>query len=155
VLHPAKSGGLSSIVSSLAVHDEILRTRPDLADVLYQPWWQDRRTGDGPDSFYTSPVYRRDAQWKLSVAYEPDYIRSAQRGACVPPLSPQQREAMDLLDRLNRDPRFELTMDLQAGDMQFLNNHVILHSRTEYEDHPEPWRRRDLIRIWLDRKAPS
>jgi hypothetical protein len=36
------------------------------------------------------------------------------------------------------------------GDMQFLNNHVILHRRTEYEDHPEPERRRDLVRLWLD-----
>jgi hypothetical protein len=43
--------------------------------------------------------------------------------------------------------------------MQFLNNHVTLHSRTEYVDHPEPERRRDLVRLWLstdrDRHAPS
>jgi Taurine catabolism dioxygenase TauD, TfdA family len=56
---------------------------------------------------------------------------------------------MDTLDRLNNDARFALTMDLRSGDMQFLNNHVILPSRTEYEDHAEPWRRRDLIRRWL------
>jgi alpha-ketoglutarate-dependent taurine dioxygenase len=54
------------------------------------------------------------------------------------------------LDRLNADPRFALTMDLQPGDMQFLNNHVTMHSRTEYQDHPDPARRRDLIRVWLD-----
>jgi alpha-ketoglutarate-dependent taurine dioxygenase len=43
-------------------------------------------------------------------------------------------------------------MDLRPGDMQFLNNHTILHSRTAYEDYPEPEpeRRRDLIRLWLD-----
>jgi alpha-ketoglutarate-dependent taurine dioxygenase len=43
-----------------------------------------------------------------------------------------------------------LTMDLRAGDMQFLNNRVTLHSRTEYIDHPAPERRRDLIRIWMN-----
>jgi Taurine catabolism dioxygenase TauD, TfdA family len=86
----AKSGGLSSIVRSAAVHDELARARPDLVQVLYQPWWRDLRTGDGPDSFR------------------------------------------------------------QSRDMQFLNNHIILHGRTAYEDYPEPERRRDLIRLWLN-----
>ena len=57
---------------------------------------------------------------------------------------------MAVLDRLNSDPRFSVAMDLRPGDMQFLNNHIILHSRTAYQDHPEPERRRDLIRLWLD-----
>jgi hypothetical protein len=149
-IRPAKSGGLSSIVRSAVVHDELARIRPDLAEVLYQPWWRDLRTGDGPDSFRQSPVYARDDHGRLSVSYGPDYIRSAQRGAHVPPLSPAQLEAMAVLDQLNSDPRFSVTMDLRPGDMQFLNNHIILHSRTAYEDYPEPERRRDLIRLWLD-----
>ena len=146
----AKSGGLSRIVRSAAVHDELARTRPDLTQVLYQPWWRDLRTGDGPDSFCQSPVYARDVRGRLSVSYGPDYIRSAQRGAHVPPLSPAQCEAMSALDQLNSDPRFSVTMELRPGDMQFLNNHIILHGRTAYEDHPEPERRRDLIRLWLN-----
>lgn len=146
----AKSGGLSSIVRSAAVHDELARTRPDLVQVLYQPWWRDLRTGDGPDSFRQSPVYARDDHGQLSVSYGPDYIRSAQRGAHVPSLSSAQLEAMALLDQLNSDPRFSVTMDLRPGDMQFLNNHIILHGRTAYEDYPEPERRRDLIRLWLN-----
>jgi hypothetical protein len=135
----------------VAVHNEIVRTRPDLAEILYQPWWRDHRGGE--DSFYTNPVYARDADGGLLADYGPDYIRSAQRGANVPRLTAAQLEAMDLLDALNDDPRFVLTMDLHAGDMQFLNNQVVMHSRTEYEDHPEPSRRRDLIRLWLTRKV--
>jgi hypothetical protein len=158
-IRPAKSGGLSCIVSSVAVHNEVVRTRPDLAEVLYRPWWRDRRSGDGPDSFYQSPVYTTDSAGRLSTSYGPDYMRSALRGAHVPPFSPAQREAMELLDRLNSDRRFMLAMDLRPGDMQFLNNHVTLHSRTEYVDHREPERRRDLIRLWLStdqgRQAPS
>ncbi|TMR23458.1 TauD/TfdA family dioxygenase [Nonomuraea turkmeniaca] len=148
-VRPAKSGGLSAIVSSVAVHNELVRTRPDLAELLYQPWWHDRRTGDGPDSFFTKPICAPRAGGGLSVSYGPDYLRSAQRGAHVPPFTHAQEEAMDLLDRLTNDPRFALTMDLRAGDMQFLNNHVVLHSRTAYEDHPEPERRRHLLRLWL------
>lgn len=149
-VRPAKWGGLSVIVRSVAVHDELERTRPDLMRVLYQPWWRDRRTGDGPDSFYQSPVYARDDRGRLSVSYGPDYIRSAQRGAHVPPLTPAQLEAMTVLDQMNGDPRFSVAMGLRPGDMQFLNNHITLHSRTAYQDHPEPGRRRDLIRLWLD-----
>jgi hypothetical protein len=149
-LRPAKSGGLSSIVSSVAVHNEIVRTAPELADVLYQPWWRDSRTGDGPDSFYQQPVYALGDDGRMVAAYGPDYMLSALRGAHVPPLSARQVAAMDAMDRLNNDPRLVLSMDLRPGDMQFLNNHVVMHSRTEYEDHPEPERRRDLVRLWLD-----
>ncbi|QUQ66942.1 TauD/TfdA family dioxygenase [Kutzneria sp. CA-103260] len=148
-LRPAMSGGLSTAVSSPAVHNEIVRHHPDLAEVLYQPWWRDRRSGDGPDSFYTEPVYDIDADGRLRTNYGPDYIRSAQRGADVPPLSPEQLAAMAALDRLTSDPRFVLGMDLRPGDMQFLNNHVTMHSRTAFEDHPDPALRRDLIRLWL------
>ncbi|MEU9141293.1 TauD/TfdA family dioxygenase [Streptomyces sp. NPDC048404] len=130
-IRPARSGGLSCIVSSVAVHNEIVRTRPDLATVLYEPWWRDRRRGDGPDSFYQSPVYTVDTAGRLTTSYGPDYMRSALRGAHVPPFSPMQLKAMELLDRLNNDSRFMLAMDLRAGDMQFLNNHVVLHSRTQ------------------------
>jgi hypothetical protein len=148
-VRPARSGGLSAIVSSVAVHNEVVRTRPDLAELLYQPWWHDRRSGDGPDSFYTKPLCTRRDDGRVSVAYGPDYLRSAQRGAHVPPFTPAQEEVMDLLDRLTNDPRFALTMDLREGDMQLLDNHVVLHSRTAYEDHPEPERRRHLFRLWL------
>jgi len=91
-----------------------------------------------------------NADGRLVVRYGPDYMRSAQRGAHVPALTTRQLAAMETLDRLNNDERFVLTMDLRAGDMQFLNNQVILHSRAAYEDHPEPERRRDLVRLWLD-----
>ncbi|WP_354125180.1 TauD/TfdA family dioxygenase [Bradyrhizobium sp. LA6.10] len=40
-------------------------------------------------------------------------------------------------------------MTFAKGDIQFLNNHVILHSRTEYEDYPELERRRHLLRLWV------
>ncbi|MEV4356525.1 TauD/TfdA family dioxygenase [Nonomuraea sp. NPDC049625] len=148
-VRPAKSGGLSAVVSSVAVHNEVVRTRPDLAEVLYEPWWHDRRTGDGPDSFYTKPICAARPEGGVSIAYGPDYLRSAQRGATVPPFTRAQEEAMSLLDDLTNDPRFTLTMDFRPGDLQFLNNHVTLHSRTAYEDHPDPSRRRHLLRLWL------
>jgi hypothetical protein len=145
-LRPARSGGLSCVLSSVALHDEVARTRPDLARVLYEARWRDHRTGDGPDSFYQAPVFSRSGG-RISVSYGPDCILSAQRGPGVPPLTGRQLDAMALLDELCSEPRFVLTMDLQAGDLQVLSNHVTLHSRTSFADHPEAGRRRDLIRL--------
>ena len=149
-LRPARSGGLSTIVSSVAAHNALVDARPDLARLLYEPWWFDRRTGDSPDSFYQQPVYSIGADGRLRTRYGPDYMRSAQRGAHVPPLSDEQMDALETLDRLTHDPRLRLTVDLRPGDLQLLNNHVVLHSRSGYEDYPEPERRRHLIRLWLD-----
>ena len=35
------------------------------------------------------------------------------------------------------------------GDIQFLNNWIMLHSRLAYDDWPEPGRKRHLLRLWL------
>jgi hypothetical protein len=40
-------------------------------------------------------------------------------------------------------------MDLQPGDMQLLNNHVMLHSRTHFEDHEDAAEKRLLFRLWI------
>jgi Taurine catabolism dioxygenase TauD, TfdA family len=40
-------------------------------------------------------------------------------------------------------------MVLSPGQMQFLNNAIIGHSRTEFFDHDEVERKRHLLRIWL------
>ena len=41
------------------------------------------------------------------------------------------------------------TMWLEPGDLQFMNNHVMLHSRTTFEDYEEEERKRLLYRLWL------
>jgi len=37
----------------------------------------------------------------------------------------------------------------RPGDIQWLKNAAILHSRTEYEDPVEPERKLHLLRLWL------
>jgi hypothetical protein len=71
------------------------------------------------------------------------------RGPQVPPLTAQQIEALDLFDEITNAPEFVLNMHFQPGDVQFLNNYLVLHARTDYEDWPEPERKRDLLRLWL------
>ena len=147
-VRPAMTGGVSTIVSAVAVHDEIVRRRPDLADLLHTDWWHDRRSGDGPESFFQCPIFAEN-NGKLFAHYGRQYIESAPRGEGVPEMTAAQHEAMDLLDELDNSREFVLDMAFRPGDIQFLNNYTIMHARTEYVDYPEPERKRDLIRLWL------
>jgi len=147
-VRPAKAGGQSTIVSSVAVHDELVRTDQQLADLLHEQWWHDRKTGDGPESFFRCSVFgERDG--RLFAHYGRAYMESAARGAGIPELTADQVRALDELDALTNSPDFVLSMDFRPGDIQLLNNYTVMHARTAYEDHPEPDRRRDLIRLWL------
>ena len=148
-IHPAMRGGTSTIVSAVAVHDEIVRRRPDLAAVMYEPWWFDRKRGEGSDSFARCPIYAVNGAGRLFAFYGPDLYKYAQRGEHVPNLSGQQWEAMALIDEINGSPEYQLHMDFQPGEIQFINNYAVMHSRTAYEDHPDPALKRDLIRLWL------
>jgi hypothetical protein len=149
-LRPAKSGGTSRIASSAAIYNEILRRRPDLAPVLYEPFPFDRngeeRPGEPP--YFTIPLCRHADGW-LRTFYIGWYIRDSQRHASAPRLSAAQREVIDLIDEIAADPAIHLDMEFRAGDIQWLKNSVILHARTEYEDFAEPERKRHLLRLWL------
>lgn len=149
-LRGAKSGGLSAIVSSGAVYNEVLRRRPDLVELMYEPFYYDRREeqSEGELPYFPSSLYAyRDG--KLSMRYVRHFIDSAQRFDEVPRLTDKQVELLDLIDEIASSDGFPLLMDFQPGDMQFLNNYTIMHSRTGYEDHQAPALKRHLLRLWL------
>lgn len=155
-LQPSKSGGASSLCSSVAIMAEIARTRPDLAEILAQPFIYDRKgevpAGAGPH--YPIPILHHHAG-RTSVYFARDFIDSAQkRFPDISRLTKSQTEALDLVERLAESDEFRLDMDFRPGDMQFVHNHVLLHSRTGYEDWPEPDRRRHLLRLWLSAHDP-
>jgi hypothetical protein len=147
---PSKEGGLSCICSAGAIHNEILRTRPDLAEVLYGPFHADVRGEQPPGRrpYYVEPRFAVH-DGCFYAQHGPTYIRSAQRFEEVPRLTPAQLEAMELVDKLAPDDRFRLDMDFRKGDIQFLNNHLVFHSRTGFVDFDEPERKRHLLRLWL------
>ncbi len=150
VIHTARLGGRSMIASSMALHNEIARTRPDLLEVLYQPfvWSTQSQQGAGEPSWYEQPIFTQH-EGRFACRYIRTHIYSAQRYPEVPRLSAAQIEAMKLIDTLADDPAFHFSMMFEPGDVQILNNHVTLHARTEYEDWPEQERKRHLLRMWL------
>ena len=149
-LKTAKSGGASALVSSMTIYNEMLRRRPDLLALLFEPLHTDRRgeVAAGQKPWHDIPVFSWYEGY-LSALYARRYIESARRFPEVPPLSPQQTEALDLFDALAEDPAINMQMTFRPGDMQWVHNHTMLHDRTGFEDWPEPERRRHLLRLWL------
>ena len=149
-LRRAKAGGLSAIVSSMTLHNVMAERRPDLLVRLYQPFPVDRRgeVPEGKAPFYQAPVFN-EHNGHVSVLYSRQYIGSAQRFPEARRLTAEDIEALDMFTELANDPELRLDMNFMPGDIQFLHNHTILHARTEYEDWPEPERKRHLLRLWL------
>jgi hypothetical protein len=149
-LQAAKSGGLSNLVSSTTIFNEMRQRRPDLLRVLLEPIETDRRgeVPEGSKPYFNIPVFNYH-NGLVSAIYQRQYIESARRFTGVAPLTSLQIEALDLLDELANDPKLNLLMELQPGDIQFVHNHTILHDRTAFEDYPEPERKRHLLRLWL------
>lgn len=146
----ARSGGMSMVTSSVAAHNVMLAERPDLAELLHLPYHFSRQQEQAPHEapYYPNPIYDR-ASGVLCSKWNRNRLRSAQTIEGVPAITARQHAAIDLLDEILRRPELMYSMYLRPGDMQILNNHVTLHSRTEFEDHDDPILKRTLFRLWL------
>jgi hypothetical protein len=148
-LGEAVEGGLSVLASSGALSNAILEERPDLHAILANGLHHHRRgehaPGENPVSSEPIPVFafydgllhcnydRNQSMWAADEGIE---------------ITPRQIEAMDYLDALMSQPQFQLHMEMRKGDVQFVNNFTVMHSRTEYRDGPG--RKRHLVRFWID-----
>ena len=149
-LQPGKVGGLSSITPSTTLYNETLRRRPDLLASLMAPF-QRTRWGEIPEGKHPwadVPVFM-PYKGRMIAHYVRSAIRKGQLLAGVAPLTDTRLEALDFLDVLAAEDGIRLDMEFRTGDIQFLCNHAIFHSRTAYEDYEELERRRHLLRLWL------
>lgn len=144
----AKSGGLTSLVSSGAVYNQLLEEYPEYLGVFYRPMYYAHL---GMDSSNKAPVFSYHAG-KLSCRYLRQYI---ELGAELQdrPLSRVEVEAMDVLDNILHDEDIRLDMMLEPGDLLLANNYSVMHSRTSFEDFEEVDKRRKLVRLWV--KMPN
>jgi len=148
VVGQAARGGISKVASAVQVHNEILARRPDLLELLYAPLYRSRlgEEAGGEKAVYALPVMGlRDG--KFTSHYSRTYVEAAQLLPTTPRMTAAQWEALDLLAEVADDGALE--MRLAPGDIQLLNNHVIYHARTPFEDDPASGRVRCLFRLWL------
>jgi alpha-ketoglutarate-dependent taurine dioxygenase len=149
-LRTAKSGGQSLVASTVRVHNDLVERQPDLARTLYGNYWFTRQGEEAPDekAVYATSIFG-EVGGELFARYNRKNINFAQGKDGVPPLTDQQIAALDAFDLQVRSEENCYRMYLEPGDIQIMNDYRTVHSRTEFEDHPEPERRRTLFRLWL------
>ena len=156
-LHPAKSGGHSSIASSLTVLNELLERHPEHTDRLARGYFHDLR-GEGPTRSLDEVTRNRVPvfsafQGQTSCCLNYKIMKSAHDKVGEPFTDEDEAALGDLID-IALSEAVRLDMWLERGDIQLVNNYVLLHWRTEFEDWPEPDRRRCLLRMWLNTRQP-
>jgi hypothetical protein len=150
-LRQAKSGGRSRVASSLAVHNEIFRNRPDLLEPLYRgfPYHRKGRQPPGEPNVapFNTPVFC-EVEGLVSCRYVRDFMTLAaeEMGVAMPP---DLVEALDYFDAIKLRESTGVHFLLERGEMLFLNNLTSLHARTAFEGHDEVDRKRHLLRLWL------
>jgi hypothetical protein len=151
-VNAARSGGLSRIASTMAIYNAVLERKPQYLEWLYRGFHHNLR-GDASEAAPFGctpkpiPVYRY-YNGALSCVFNASTIKEAQRrmGALVPD---EEMEAIDYMVELARSDEFRLDMEFAPGDLQILNNYTVMHWRTEFQDWPDPGRKRLLYRLWL------
>ena len=146
--HPAQQGGESKFISAYALHNALLEKHPTLLPLLYKQHHFDKRGHEQPGEQPTrhAPIFAYDDK-ALSFCYLRNYIDPGHE-KMHDPLSEEQFSSLDVVDQLLEDPTLMVTVDMQAGDVQFLNNLRVIHGRTDFVDYPEPEKKRILLRTW-------
>jgi hypothetical protein len=148
-LSPAKSGGEHRICSSVTLYNEMLKARPDLVKELTARFYLARK-GDIPPG-ETEP-WERLPIFSVTDGYFAGrgisaHMAKAQNIPGVPKYTELQEQAIRMYKETA--PRIAIDIDFEQGDISYVCNHTMLHSRTDFEDYDEPERKRHLLRLWL------
>ena len=148
-LETAAEGGQSRLLSAAAVYNAVVRERPEHLPVLMRGFHHHRRDqrlpGEDPVTAYRTPVFGF-FDGLLHVAYTDSSIRFCKEEGVV--FSAAERAALDFVKSVTQREELHVTMWLEKGDLQLVNNFLVLHARTAYRD--APGRKRRLLRLWLD-----
>lgn len=147
-LRTARRGGHSRVASFHTLHNALLERHPEVLSRLYQPFWFDRQREfhPGEKPAFAAPVFTRGDE--VQARFSAHQIRGgyALRGE---PIDEEGATALAALLDLFDEEDLAADFDLEPGQMQFVDNRVLGHARTRFEDFPEPERRRNLVRLWL------
>lgn len=144
----AKQGGVSQVVSIYSVHNALLERHADILPRLYRPFWYDRHAEHEPDepATFAAPIFEYGetltARLALSEIYAGYKLRDER-------LDNETEAALGAIRSVFDRPELRVELDFQPGQIQFVNNRATGHARTEFVDHPEPDRKRHLVRLWL------
>ena len=148
-INPAKKGGESKFVSAYSIHNEMLKEHKHFLEMLYTQFHFDKRgeykSGESPTVL--EPIFTYNDN-QLKLRYLRDYINDGHKIQNIP-LSKEQNEALDCLDKIIHDENLAVSYELKQYDMVFLNNDRVMHGRTSFEDFENVEKKRLMIRTWI------
>ncbi len=148
-VRPARHGGMSRVMSFATAHNALRERHLEVLPRLYEPFWFDRQReyhpGE-PETFF-APVFIGTGE-HLQARLSLHQIRGgyALKGGTMDNAT---TAALEAVKEVFADPSLQYQFRLQAGDIQYVANREIGHSRTEFQDFEEAKRRRLLVRLWL------
>lgn len=146
----AKRGGENQLISSQHLYNEIATRRPDLLEVLTQPFVYKRHTVDlGNESPWCEQPIFSFREGHFACSFLRVLINRAHNDPELPNLTDEQIEAMDFLEQVAEEEGRAFHFLQERGDILLLNNWVTLHRRSAFEDFAEEEKKRCLFRIWL------
>jgi alpha-ketoglutarate-dependent taurine dioxygenase len=147
-LRRAQSGGHSRVISFHAVHNAVRERHPDRLERLYRHFWFDRqrefRPGESP--IFSAPVFEHAGELKARFSAHQIGGGYVLRGE---PIDRDGEAAIAAVLDIFDEEDLSVDFDLEPGQIQFVDNRVLGHSRTAFIDDPDPDRRRHLVRLWL------
>ncbi len=146
-LRQAIAGGVSRFVSFYSVHNQLLQQHADLLPRLYRPFYQDRQGDFWPGESQTVeyPVFELNPSFRCR--YTHFTIPAGYQTAGVE-MDPEGKAAFEAMSRIIEDPSLYCEFTIEPGQLQFVNNRFCGHGRTEYQDEPDPAKKRHLLRLW-------
>lgn len=154
-LRTAKSGGSSTIRSAMTIYNELFDTHPEYLPALHRGFHFELDgkgpTGDPNEVTHRIPIYSWHEGY-IACRFNQKAIEAGAVKAGAP-LSDVEQAAIDFIGQTAIRDDVELSMTFEPGDIQWLNNSVILHSRTAFDDYEEPEKKRLLLRLWLNHEA--
>jgi hypothetical protein len=147
-VRPAKTGGVSQVLSFYTLHNELLRAHPDVIPRLYQPFWFDRQKEyhDSEPAVIRAPIFAYDGRLRVRLG---TYQAKGGYTLMNEIMDEAGVTAIDTVRSLFSNEALAFDFVMERGQMQFVNNLEICHRRTAFEDFDEPRKKRLLVRVWL------
>lgn len=148
-LSKAAKGGCSKVASSLNIYHWLATHCPSAIEILstFLPFLNVSATPLS-SGFFMCPVFAH-SQGAFTCRFYRKRILASQNLIDAPRLSPSALQALEKFHEQACMPESYIEIDLKPGDLQFLNNHVVCHARTQFQDGDTPDQQRHLLRQWF------
>ena len=150
----APTGGTSSLVSSVAIHNIMARECPEHLEVLYRGiplYMRKESSGEGvldSSTLPRIPLFRID-DGQLSCFSNLRLMELSYEAAGLE-MPGDERAALAAFEAIAERETMKIEFKLRPGDLLLVHNLAVMHKRSAFEDDPDPAKARLMLRLWYN-----